>query len=133
VLAAPAWRGEDRLGDLLAEWVTATTRQTSACLYLLFDPAVDGDPEQLEARIVSAAEASGADLDTGADINVLMEPAQASRDPRLHAAVNAFVPLHAANHGHIRLAVEAGNAVVQLGTGAIGALVAGAGEGLVAE
>jgi hypothetical protein len=133
VLAAPAWRGEDRLGDLLAEWVAATTRQTSACLYLLFDPTVDGDPESLEAWILGAAEAAGADLETGADINVLMEPAQAARDPRLHAAVNAFVPLHAANSGHTRLAVEAGNAVVQLGGGAIGALVAGSAEAIAAD
>ncbi len=130
VLAAPAWRGEDRLGELLAEWVAATTRQTSACLYLLFDPSVDGDPEQLEAQIVDAASAAGADLNAGADINVLMEPAQAARDPRLHAAVNAFVPLHPADHGHTRLAVEAGNAVVQLGTGALGALLAGSPEAL---
>jgi glycosyltransferase involved in cell wall biosynthesis len=123
VLAAPAWRGEDRLGDLLAEWVAATTPGAGACLYLLFDPSVDGDPESLEARIVGAAEAAGVDLEAGADINVLMEPAQATRDPRLHAAVNAFVPLHAASAGPARLAREAGNAVLELGAGELAALL----------
>jgi glycosyl transferase family 1 len=128
LLAAPAWRGEDHLGELLAEWVAVTTPQTSACLYLLFDPTVDGDPEELETRIVDAAEAAGVDLEAGGDINVLMEPAQASRDPRLHAAVNAFVRLHAANSGHARLAAEAGNAVVTLGGGGLVELVAGTAE-----
>ena len=133
VLAAPAWRGEDRLGELLGEWVAATTPATSACLYLLFDPSVDGDPEALEARIVGAAEAAGVDLEAGGDINVLMEPAQAARDPRLHAAMTAFVALHPANAGHARLAHEAGNAVVKLGSGALGALLAGAPEALAAR
>jgi glycosyltransferase involved in cell wall biosynthesis len=117
VLATPAWRADDRLGDLLAEWVTATTRDTSACLYLLADPRVDGAPEDLEARILSAASAAGVDIDGGADINVLMEPALAERDVRLHAAVDVYVPLHPACSGHARLAREAGNAVLELGSG----------------
>jgi hypothetical protein len=128
VLAAPAWRGEDRLAELLREWVSATTPATSACLYLLFDPTVDCSPDELEARIVGAADAAGVDLEAGADIDVLIEPAQAARDPRLHAAMDAFVSLHPANAGHERLAVEAGNAVVTLGRGALGALAAQAPE-----
>jgi glycosyltransferase involved in cell wall biosynthesis len=121
VLATPAWRDSDRLGDLLAEWVAVTTRDTSACLYLLADPGIDGDPETLEAGILGAAQEAGADIDGGADINVLMEPAVAERDVRLHAAVDAYVPLHGACAGHERLAREAGNAVLRLGDGALAA------------
>jgi hypothetical protein len=123
VLATPAWRRSDRLGELLAEWVGATTRDTSACLYLLADPAVDGSPEDLETRILAAAEEAGADIEGGADINVLMEPAMAERDVRLHAAVGAYVPLHDACSGHERLAREAGNAVLRLGAGELAAQV----------
>ncbi|MGZ4292669.1 MAG: hypothetical protein ACXVRM_00365, partial [Solirubrobacteraceae bacterium] len=121
VLATPAWRTHDRLRDLLAEWVTATTRNTSACLYLLADPRVDGAPEDLEARILSAAAEAGVDIEGGADINVLMEPAVSERDVRLHAAVDVYVPLHQACSGHARLAREAGNAVLEVGTGQLAA------------
>jgi glycosyltransferase involved in cell wall biosynthesis len=121
VLATPAWRRSDHLGELLAEWVAATTRDTSACLYLLADPGVDGAPEDLEAHILSAAESAGVDIEGGADINVLMEPAVAERDVRLHAAVHAYVPLHDACAGHERLAREAGNTVLALGTGELAA------------
>ena len=121
VLATPAWRRSDRLGELLAEWVGSTTRQTDACLYLLADPGVDGSPEELEAHILSAAEEAGVDLEGGADINVLMEPAVAERDVRLHAAVDAYVPLHDACSGHERLAREAGNAVLGVGCGELAA------------
>ena len=124
VLATPAWRGADRLSELLAEWVGATTRDTSACLYLLADPDVDGSPEALEAHILSAAEEAGVDIEGGADINVLMEPAVAERDVRLHAAVDAYVPLHEACTGHARLAREAGNAVLRLGEGELAARLA---------
>ncbi len=125
VLATPAWRRSDRLGELLSEWVAATTRETPACLYLLADPGVDGEPEDLEAHILSAAEAAGVDIEGGADINVLMEPAVAERDVRLHAAVHAYVALHDACAGHERLAREAGNAVLRLGTGELADRLAG--------
>ncbi len=125
VLATPAWRGEDRLSELLAEWTTATTRTTSACLYLLADPRIDGDPGELEARVLSAAAAGGADIDAGADINVLMEPLQPQRDARLHAAVDIYVPLHQGWAGHKRMAREAHNKVLELGTGALAELLAG--------
>ncbi len=117
VLATPAWRGSDRLGELLSEWVAATTRDTSACLYLLADPGVDGAPEELEARILSAAAEAGVDIEGGADINVLMEPAVAERDVRLHAAVDAYVPLHDACTGHERLASERGAVIIEPGAG----------------
>ncbi len=119
VLATPAWRAEDRLGELLARWTAHTTRDASACLYLLADPAVDGDPAALEARVLAAAGGAGADLDAGADIDVLMEPLRAERDPRLHAAVDAYVPLHAACSGHARLAAAAGNAPLSLDDGTL--------------
>lgn len=118
VLATPAWRGEDQLGRLLADW-QATTPATRACLYLLADPQVDGSPGDLEARVLSAAAASGVQLEDCADINVLMEPLQAGRDDRLHAAVDAFVVLHPACAGHERLAQRAGNAVLAPGSGAL--------------
>lgn len=114
VLATPAWRGVDRLGELLAQWCAATTPAASACLYLLADPAVDGEPAEIERRVVAACEASGADLDTAADVTVLLEPASAERDARLHAAMHAYVPLHAACSGHERLARATGSAVLPL-------------------
>ncbi len=44
-----------------------------------------------------------------------MEPAQADRDRRLHAAVDTYVPLHPACGGHERLAREAGNRIMAPG------------------
>ena len=114
VLATPAWRGADRLAILLAQWCAATTPATSACLYLLADPAVDGAPAAIEQRVLAACKASGADLDAAADVTVLLEPATAERDARLHAAMDAYVPLHPACAGHERLARAAGNAVLPL-------------------
>jgi hypothetical protein len=124
VLATPAWRAEDRLSELLAEWTQTTDESTGACLYLLADPGVDGDPTDLEARVLSAAATAGADLDRAGDVNVLMEPSRPDRDARLHAAVDAYVPLHAACAGHERMARQAGNAVIELATGALASKVA---------
>ncbi len=119
VLATPAWRGEDRLGELLAAWADATTPGTSACLFLLADPTVDGAPSDLEARVLAAAASTGVDLDSCADINVLMEPFRADRDRRLHEAVQVYVPLHPGFPGHERLAHQAGNAVLEPGSAAL--------------
>lgn len=127
VLATPAWRGADRLATLLAQWCAATTPATSACLYLLADPAVDGAPEAIEQRVLAACAAGGADLDAAADVTVLLEPAIADRDVRLHAATNAFVPLHPACAGHERIARATGSAIVPLDGGALGEIVAAAG------
>jgi hypothetical protein len=41
----------------------------------------------------------------------------AERDPRLHAAMDAYVPLHDACRGHERLAREHGVAIVEPGAG----------------
>lgn len=127
VLARPAWRGADGLGELLFEWQTATTPATSACLYLLADPEVDGTPEELEAFVLDAADRSGADLERCADINVLMEPATPDLDPRLHAAMDAFVVLHPGRAGHERVARAAGSVVLTPGHGEIARLVGRAG------
>ncbi|HKG03273.1 MAG TPA: glycosyltransferase [Conexibacter sp.] len=124
VLATPAWRGADRLAMLLAQWCAATTPATSACLYLLADPAVDGAPAAIEQRVLAACEASGADLDTAADVTVLLEPATAERDARLHAAMDAYVPLHPACAGHERLARATGSSVLPLDGHALGDAVA---------
>lgn len=118
VLATPAWRARpdapDRLPELLAAWCAATTPATSACLYLLADPGVDGTPEQIEARVLAACATAGADLDSAADITVLLEPATADRDARLHAATQIYVPLHSACAGHQRLSRATGSEVVPL-------------------
>jgi len=114
VLATPAWRGADRLPELLAQWCAHTTRDASACLYLLADPAADGAPEELEQRVLQATAQAGADLDACADVNVLIEPLTADRDAALHAAIPLYVPLHLACSGHERLARATGGEVLAL-------------------
>jgi glycosyltransferase involved in cell wall biosynthesis len=124
VLATPAWRGADRLAILLAQWCATTTPATTACLYLLADPTVDGEPAAIEQRVLAACEASGAELDAAADVTVLLEPATAERDARLHAATHAYVPLHPACAGHERIAVATGSAVLPLDGQALAEAVA---------
>jgi hypothetical protein len=114
VLATPAWRGEDRLPELLAAWCAATAPEMSACLYLLADPGCDGTPEEIERRVLAAAAATGADLDACADVEVLIEPIDADRDARLHRAIPLYVPLHACA-GHERIARVTGGEVVEPG------------------
>ena len=58
-----------------------------------------------------------------------MEPAVPERDRRLHAAMDAFVPLHGACAGHERMAIAAGNAVVAPRRDALAAVL-GAARGL---
>jgi glycosyltransferase involved in cell wall biosynthesis len=116
VLATPAWAGGDRLPELLSDWSDHTSPADSACLYLLADPAVAGEPEQIEALVLGAAERGGADLEACADINVLIEPLRADRDERVHLAMSAYVPLHAACAGHVRMAVAAGSQIAEPGS-----------------
>lgn len=120
VMATPAWRGHDALEALLAEWQAATTPDTSACLYLLADPAVDGAGADIEARVLAAAAAAGVMLDGCADVNVLMEPLRPGRLEALHTAMDAYVILHPACAGHVRLARTA----VYAATGALTELLA---------
>ena len=57
------------------------------------------------------------------DINVLIEPFRSDRDERLHAAVNAYVPLHRGCDGHIRLSRRAGNELILPGSDQLATLV----------
>ena len=99
VLATPAWRGEDDLPRCCGR---GRRRRPARCLYLLADPATDGEPAELEAHVMAAA--AGIDLDACADIAILREYAVPGRDAALHAAADLYVPLHAACAGHLRLA-----------------------------
>jgi hypothetical protein len=64
---------------------------------------------------MAAAAEAGVDLDAAADIDLLVRPLAAGDDDRLlHAAVDAYVPLHAACEGHLRHAGAAGTDIVAL-------------------
>jgi glycosyltransferase involved in cell wall biosynthesis len=114
VLASPAWRGEHRLGELLAAWAAGAPAGADACLHLLADSRVDGTPDELAEIVLAAAEAAGVDLEAVADVDLLVRPLAAGDDDRLlHAAVGAYVPLHAACEGHLRHARAAATTVVE--------------------
>ena len=112
LLAAPAWLGEDRLPDLLGAWQAAVPKSSSACLYLITDPDVDGDSDAILARVTDAAERGGVDLEDVADITVLVPPLGPQGDDLLHARMDGYVPLHAGAPGHERAARAAGNPVL---------------------
>lgn len=128
LLATPAWRGEDRLSELLEQWRGATEPDTSACLYLLADPRVDGTQEELFARVLAA----GVELDEAADVTVLMESIDGEADRRLHAGVDAYIPLHDACHGHTLMAVAASSRVLSLDDGSLARFLAETSPSLVA-
>jgi len=125
VLAVPAYRGRDELPALLRAWAEAAPAGTPGTLILVADPARDGTPEQVEGHIVAAAAAAAVDLDRCADIEVRFLHATPGRDAALHAATDAFVPLHGASAGHARLARRAGSAVLAPEAGALRALLGG--------
>jgi glycosyltransferase involved in cell wall biosynthesis len=104
VLAAPAWRGTDELAGLLAAWESSFRPGDDVCLFLLADPIVDGGPELWETHVVAAADRAGVALDGLADVSVLDHALQGDDLHRIHATVDAFVPLHPASGGHRRLA-----------------------------
>jgi glycosyltransferase involved in cell wall biosynthesis len=124
VLATPAWRAsDDRLGELLTAWAQAAPAGTDACLHLLADSRVDGSADDLADQVMRAAATAGVDLDGVADIDLLIRPLASGDDDRLlHAAVDVYVPLHAASEGHVRHAHAAGVVVAELG--ALGQAVA---------
>ena len=115
LLATPAWRGQDRLGELLSQWVSATEPSSDACLYLLADPRRDGAPEELEARVLG----TGAELEGAGDVTVLMESIDSGRILDLHRGVSVYVPLHNGCAGHERMALAAGGELLGLGDGSI--------------
>jgi glycosyltransferase involved in cell wall biosynthesis len=110
VLATPAWRGADELGALLASWAAAVAPGDDACLYLLADPRLEGDPARLESHVVDAAARAGVDLERSGDVTVLVQPLHGDDAVRLHRAFDAYVALHDACDGHSRLAAAAGSA-----------------------
>ena len=104
----PAWRADaDRLGELLADLVRRDRHaSTSACLYLLADPTVAGSRGARGPRRRGRRRPAPTSMPRG--INVLMEPHAADRDRSLHAAIDAYVPVHDGCARHVRLAREAG-------------------------
>ncbi|MEI2702417.1 MAG: glycosyltransferase [Baekduia sp.] len=119
VLAAPAWRTEDRLGDLLLAWQRSAS---SGTLVLLADPLTDGSGEDLEARATSAAAAAGADLSACPDIAIRYEPHYPGRDAALLAHCDAYVPLHDGMPGLTRQAEALGVRVIEPDRSALAAL-----------
>jgi glycosyltransferase involved in cell wall biosynthesis len=113
LLATPAWRGDDRLGELLAAWVRGVSPQSGACLFLLADPRTAPSEAECTEHVLAAAAAAGVSLDVAADIVILNHPLAGGDAARLHAAVDAYVPLHAACAGHARLAAAAGRSVLE--------------------
>jgi glycosyltransferase involved in cell wall biosynthesis len=109
-LATPAWLGDDRLTELLAAWRAAFTEADDVALYLLADPSRDGDAEARERRVLDAFDVNGAD--GIADVALLEHVAFGADLARIHAACDAYVPLHPACDGHARLARVAGSAVL---------------------
>jgi glycosyltransferase involved in cell wall biosynthesis len=120
LLATPAWRGHDRLGELLKQWVEATEPSSDACVYLLADPRRDGAPEELEARVLG----TGVELEGAGDVTVLMESIDSGRLLDLHCGVSAYVPLHDGCAGHERLSLAAGGELLRLEEGSIARFLA---------
>ena len=104
LLATPAWRGNDRLADLLHAWAIAFPASAPVGLYLLADPEVDGSPELWEAHVLAAAEKAGINLAACADISVLDHAMHGRDAERVHRAVHGYVALHPACGGHLRVA-----------------------------
>ena len=104
LLATPAWRGTDRLADLLHAWAIAFPASAPVGLYLLADPEVDGSPELWEAHVLAAAEKAGINLAACADISVLDHAMHGRDAERVHRAVHGYVALHPACGGHLRVA-----------------------------
>jgi hypothetical protein len=125
ILATPAFRGADRLADLLAAWAQAAPAGTPGTLVLVADPAVDGDAAAVEAHIIAAAAAGGVDLEACADIEVRFLAGVPGRDAALHAGTDAYVVLHGACAGHARRARAAGHPVLEPEADALRGLLAG--------
>ena len=114
MLAAPAWRGEDRLAALLSDWQATTPPRRARACTCSPTRASTAVPAELEARVLRPPP-TGLELEDCADINVLMEPLTPERDSRLFAAMSAYVALHDGCDGHERMARAAGNVVLRAG------------------
>ncbi len=125
LLAAPVWRGEDQLPQLLSAWAEQTTPRSSACLYLLADAHAAGSAEQIEAHVLRAARRAGVDLDACADVDVLIQPLDANRDRRLHAGASAYLTLRPGDDPQARLALAAGRPVLSAQDPQLGELLRG--------
>ena len=101
LLATPAWGGEDRLAELLAAYAAAFGPDDDVALYLLADPDLDGDAERWEApraRRPSTPPASTWRRSPTSRSSTTPAPPSSAR---VHAAVDAYVPLHAGCGGHV--------------------------------
>lgn len=110
VLASPAWKSTDRLGELLAAWEHSGSEGS---LVLLADPKLDGDGEALEARALRAAADQGVDLSACPDIAIRFESPYPGRDEALLAECDAYVVLHDGAPGRAALARSLGVPVVE--------------------
>jgi hypothetical protein len=93
--------------------VAGVPREAGACLFLLADPRTAPGEQECAARVLAAAPGAAASLDAAADVVILTHPLAGGEESRLHAAVDGYVPLHAACAGHERLARAAGRPVLE--------------------
>ena len=96
-----------------------TTPDQPACLYLLADGRRHADADALATAVMNAAESAGAILDAGADITVVLQDLSPGVEAAVHAASTGFVALHGADAAGVRLAVQAGNPVIEPTAGAL--------------
>ncbi|MGC9220611.1 MAG: glycosyltransferase [Solirubrobacteraceae bacterium] len=113
VLATPAWLGQDRLAELLTDWSCLPAR-ADAYLHLLADANLDA--AALEHHVLQAAAAASVDLDTCADVDILVSAFRPDRDRAIHQGTDIYVPLHPGCVGHSRLARQAGSRVLAVGS-----------------
>jgi hypothetical protein len=71
---------------------------------VLADPRTGGSEEACTERVLAIAAARGVVLDGCADITILCHPLAGGKEPRLHAAVDAYVRLGRSSEAHDRLA-----------------------------
>jgi glycosyltransferase involved in cell wall biosynthesis len=119
LVAAPAWRGDPGLGDLLAAWATTFAAGDDVALVLVADAHVDGDADALAAQVEDAARQRGIDLEHDLADIVLIDHAPAGRSLALAAACQGFVDLHRGAAGLRRAAVAAGVPIVAATTSAL--------------
>ena len=103
--------GEDRLGELLAAWAEAVDADDDA------GSTCSPTPSWTAARRLGGArprraDAAGVDLEALADIDRPRPPSAGDAARRLHAAFDAYVPLHDGCAGHARLAAAAGATIL---------------------